>query len=76
MRKGTGPNVTDAQPGGWCFEYANEFYPDLDDTAMVLMALEEQFASLAGAIAGGLPRPAQAAARPAPMRSLERPLRH
>lgn len=28
-----------AEPGGWCFEYANEFYPDLDDTAMVSMAL-------------------------------------
>ena len=28
-----------AAPGGWCFEYANEFYPDVDDTAMVVMAL-------------------------------------
>ena len=27
-----------AEPGGWCFEYANDFYPDSDDTAMVLMA--------------------------------------
>lgn len=27
------------QPGGWYFEYANEYYPDVDDTAMVLMAL-------------------------------------
>jgi squalene-hopene/tetraprenyl-beta-curcumene cyclase len=26
-------------PGGWCFEYRNGFYPDMDDTAMVLMAL-------------------------------------
>ena len=25
---------------GWYFEYANEFYPDCDDTAMVLTALE------------------------------------
>ncbi len=25
--------------GGWFFEYDNEFYPDVDDTAMVLMAL-------------------------------------
>ena len=32
-----------AEPGGWCFEYANEFYPDSDDTAMVLMALQTQF---------------------------------
>ena len=27
------------EPGGWCFEYENPFYPDTDDTAMVLMAL-------------------------------------
>lgn len=26
-------------PGGWYFEFANEFYPDVDDTAAVLMAL-------------------------------------
>jgi squalene-hopene/tetraprenyl-beta-curcumene cyclase len=30
-------------PGGWCFEYANDFYPDVDDTAMALMALRSQF---------------------------------
>lgn len=29
----------DAQPSGWAFEFNNEFYPDVDDTAMVLMAL-------------------------------------
>jgi len=29
------------QPGGWAFQYANDFYPDLDDTAVVLMALEK-----------------------------------
>jgi squalene-hopene/tetraprenyl-beta-curcumene cyclase len=27
------------EPGGWFFEYQNGFYPDVDDTAMVLMAL-------------------------------------
>ncbi len=27
-----------AEPSGWCFEYANRFYPDVDDTAMVLIA--------------------------------------
>jgi squalene-hopene/tetraprenyl-beta-curcumene cyclase len=27
------------EPSGWYFEFANEFYPDIDDTAMVLMAL-------------------------------------
>ena len=29
------------QPGGWAFQYHNDFYPDLDDTAMVLMAFEK-----------------------------------
>ena len=29
----------DLEPSGWYFEYANEFYPDIDDTAMVLLAL-------------------------------------
>ncbi len=28
-----------APPAGWYFEYANEFYPDCDDTAEVLTAL-------------------------------------
>ena len=32
------PNL---EPGGWYFEFLNEFYPDIDDTAMVLMALEK-----------------------------------
>lgn len=27
------------EPGGWFFEYRNAFYPDTDDTAMVLMAM-------------------------------------
>lgn len=27
------------QPGGWYFEFNNRFYPDVDDTAMVLIAL-------------------------------------
>lgn len=27
------------EPGGWFFEYRNQFYPDTDDTAMVLMGL-------------------------------------
>jgi len=27
------------EPGGWFFEYRNGFYPDTDDTAMVLIAL-------------------------------------
>jgi len=30
----------DTQPGGWAFEFRNDFYPDVDDTAFVLMALQ------------------------------------
>lgn len=29
----------DAEPGGWYFEFENEFYPDVDDTVQVLLAL-------------------------------------
>jgi len=28
-----------AQPGGWYFEFNNEFYPDVDDSAMVMLGL-------------------------------------
>ena len=35
------------EPGGWAFEYANDFYPDNDDTAMVLLALQTQFSDAA-----------------------------
>ncbi|MFQ5846315.1 MAG: squalene--hopene cyclase [Candidatus Methylomirabilales bacterium] len=28
-------------PGGWPFQFRNDFYPDTDDTAMVLMALKK-----------------------------------
>ena len=38
-------HTVDAPPGGWYFEYANEFYPDVDDTAMSLMALQTLFRS-------------------------------
>lgn len=30
----------DAEPGGWVFEFRNDFYPDVDDSAFVLMALQ------------------------------------
>jgi squalene-hopene/tetraprenyl-beta-curcumene cyclase len=30
---------SEVEPSGWCFQYANRFYPDVDDTAMVLIAL-------------------------------------
>ena len=29
----------DTEPSGWYFEFANEFYPDIDDTAMVLLGM-------------------------------------
>lgn len=28
------------EPSGWYFEFANEFYPDIDDTAQVLLGLK------------------------------------
>ena len=28
------------RPGGWAFQYANDHYPDLDDTAVVVMAMD------------------------------------
>ena len=30
----------DAEPGGWAFEFENDIYPDVDDTAEVIMALD------------------------------------
>ncbi len=32
------PNIA---PGGWYFEFNNEFYPDVDDSAMVLLGLDK-----------------------------------
>jgi len=29
-----------ARPGGWAFQYANPYYPDLDDTAVIVMGME------------------------------------
>ena len=31
--------VRNVEPGGWYFEFNNEFYPDVDDTAQVLLGL-------------------------------------
>jgi squalene-hopene/tetraprenyl-beta-curcumene cyclase len=30
----------DVRPGGWAFQYANPHYPDVDDTAVVVMAMD------------------------------------
>ncbi|HMD55052.1 MAG TPA: prenyltransferase/squalene oxidase repeat-containing protein, partial [Phycisphaerae bacterium] len=32
-------NCPDVEPSGWFFEFANPHYPDVDDTAMVVMAM-------------------------------------
>ena len=34
----TNPGI---RPGGWAFEFRNDFYPDVDDTAFVLIALQQ-----------------------------------
>jgi squalene-hopene/tetraprenyl-beta-curcumene cyclase len=31
----------DLAPGGWAFEYENDLYPDVDDTAVIALALRE-----------------------------------
>jgi len=42
------------RPGGWAFQYRNDYYPDLDDTAVVVMALDRAKAPDSGeAIARG-----------------------
>jgi squalene-hopene/tetraprenyl-beta-curcumene cyclase len=33
-------NNPHVEPGGWAFEFRNDFYPDVDDTGFVLMALQ------------------------------------
>ncbi|MGO8786615.1 MAG: squalene--hopene cyclase [Terriglobia bacterium] len=33
-------NNPGVRPGGWAFEFRNDFYPDVDDTGFVLMALQ------------------------------------
>jgi squalene-hopene/tetraprenyl-beta-curcumene cyclase len=38
------PNV---RPGGWAFQYNNAHYPDLDDTAVVVMAMDRARGRLA-----------------------------
>lgn len=47
------PNI---EASGWAFEYRNEFYPDIDDTAMTLLALSRAQASDAPAQRGASER--------------------
>jgi squalene-hopene/tetraprenyl-beta-curcumene cyclase len=30
----------DVRPGGWAFQYENDYYPDVDDTSVVAMAMD------------------------------------
>jgi squalene-hopene/tetraprenyl-beta-curcumene cyclase len=59
------------EPSGWYFEFRNEFYPDVDDTSMVVMALARGLsdgldrpwlASLSPTLEGGLHRDAELSA--------------
>jgi squalene-hopene/tetraprenyl-beta-curcumene cyclase len=38
----------DVRPGGWAFQYRNDHYPDLDDTAVVVMAMDRARARVGG----------------------------
>jgi squalene-hopene/tetraprenyl-beta-curcumene cyclase len=64
------------EPAGWVFEYRNGFYPDTDDTAMVLMALarsSQSFRRPIAASAGSSPcKTATAAGRPSTVASIAR----
>jgi squalene-hopene/tetraprenyl-beta-curcumene cyclase len=46
----------DVRPGGWPFEYRNDYYPDVDDTAVAMMALHR---AAAGAYAAPIARAAE-----------------
>ncbi|EEB08219.1 squalene-hopene cyclase [Schizosaccharomyces japonicus yFS275] len=35
-------NNPNLQPGGWAFQYGNDYYPDVDDTAVAAMLLHRQ----------------------------------
>ncbi len=40
VRGDWGARRGDLRPGGWAFQYANAHYPDVDDTAVVVMAMD------------------------------------
>jgi squalene-hopene/tetraprenyl-beta-curcumene cyclase len=48
------------RPGGWAFQYNNPHYPDIDDTAVVVMAMDRAARECAG---GDLPDCREAIAR-------------
>jgi squalene-hopene/tetraprenyl-beta-curcumene cyclase len=47
------------QPGGWAFEFENDLYPDLDDTAEIVMALNKTEAEAKGAKRAAMDRAVQ-----------------
>jgi len=59
----------DVRPGGWAFQYNNDHYPDLDDTAVVVMAMDRALRpagmepAMAGAGTGGSARYDEAISR-------------
>jgi squalene-hopene/tetraprenyl-beta-curcumene cyclase len=57
-QKGDWAEYVQAEPAGWYFEHANEFYPDVDDTIMVLMALRRQLPEVTALAAPGESNPA------------------
>jgi len=44
----------DLAPGGWAFEFANDWYPDVDDTAEVVLALGRTAAPTGGSVERGV----------------------
>jgi squalene-hopene/tetraprenyl-beta-curcumene cyclase len=40
LRGDWSPQRPELRPGGWAFQYVNAYYPDLDDTAVVVMAMD------------------------------------
>lgn len=49
----------DVRPGGWAFQYGNDYYPDLDDTAVVVMAMDRARATRGDADAEAIARGAE-----------------
>lgn len=43
LQPGDWSHTVNVPPGGWCFEHANPFYPDCDDTAAALTVLAMQW---------------------------------
>jgi squalene-hopene/tetraprenyl-beta-curcumene cyclase len=50
----------DVRPGGWAFQYRNDYYPDTDDTAVVVMAMDRaQKRGIASGYDGAIARAAE-----------------